>query len=93
MACIGGLEALARSHEARDAVHGTGTGERRGQPGVQRKRVSHWPYVGRHGRSVEGQHRRVMELHATHVHFFLSPPFCTSILEPNLYNRIKSRTV
>lgn len=38
---IGGLEALARSHEAWDAVHGAGAG----QPRVQRKGITYRPHV------------------------------------------------
>lgn len=84
MACISWLKALRRAHEPWDAVHGRGTGQRRGQPWVQGQRVGHWSHVGVHRRPVEGEHRRVVELHAARVHLLLPPPFGSAILEPHL---------
>lgn len=84
MTGISRLEALARPHEARDAVHRGGAGERRGQPRVQGKRITQRPHIRGHGWPIKGQHCRVMNLHGARVHLLLSPPFCTSVLEPHL---------
>lgn len=85
VARIAGLEALSWTHEARDAVDRCGAGQRRGQPGVQRQRIGHRPHAGVDGRrTVEGEHGGVVELHGARVHFFLSTPFSSAVLKPNL---------
>lgn len=90
MAGVAGLEALSWTHEARDAVDRCGTGERRGQPGVQGEGVCHRTYTGVNWCwAVEGQHGRVVELHGAGIHFFLPTPFSSAVLEPDLRDENK----
>lgn len=85
VAWVAGLESLSRTHEALDAVDRCSTGQGRGQPGVQGEGVAHWTHAGVNGCwTVEGQHGRVMELHGAGVHFFLTTPFSSAVLEPDL---------
>lgn len=82
---VGGLQALGWTHEAGDAVDRCSAGERRGQPGVQGEGVAHGSHAGvnRCG-PVEGQHGGVVELHGAGVHLFLTTPFSSAVLEPDL---------
>ena len=55
VAGVAGLKALRWTHEAWDAVHRCGTGQGRGQPGVQGEGVGHWTDAGVNWRrAVEG---------------------------------------
>lgn len=89
VAGVARLQALSRTHEARDAVHRGAAGQRGRQPGIQGEGVGHgthaavnrpWP--------VERQHRRVVELHGARVHFFLPTPLGSAVLEPDLQDEI-----
>lgn len=85
VAGIAGLQPLSWAHEARDAVDRRRARQRGGQPGVQRQRVGHWAHARVDGgRTVEGEHGGVVELHGARVHFFLSTPFRSAVLKPNL---------
>lgn len=88
VAGVVGLEALSWTHEAWDAVDRCSAGKGRGQPGVQGEGVGHRPHAGVNWCwAVEGQHRRVMELHGAGVHLFLPTPFSSAVLEPDLRDR------
>ena len=87
MACISLLKALWRAHEPWDAVYRRGAGQRGCKPWIQGQRVGHWSHVGVHRWPIEGQHRRVVELHTARVHFLLAPPFGSAILEPHLWRK------
>lgn len=51
---IGRLQALRWTHEPWDGMHGRGTGDGRGQPGIEWHRVGHWPHARRHRGTIEG---------------------------------------
>ena len=89
VAWIAGLEALSWTHEARNAVDRSSAGQRRGQPGIQGKGVGHWTHASVDwGWTVEGKHGGVMKLHRACTHFFLSTPFSSAILKPDLEKKL-----
>lgn len=82
------LKALSWTHEARHAVHRRGAGQGGGEPGVQGQGAAHGAHAAVElGLAVEGEHGRVVQLHGAGVHFLLTTPFCSAVLEPHLEDK------